>query len=318
MILHGVNFTIPNNLEEALKQFRFTERPRRLWVDAVCINQEGLQEREAQIKLMRDIYSTASRTLVWLGPVKTSTDQIAFTILKQLCGGMSIRRIVWERAFGSTPWEEGFDDEYKSSLERHEDLDLLTMLTNFLKLDWWKRLWVLQEVAVAAEVQLCWGDETLDFIELISAIDELLIVFRDNQSIMMSVLGQAGVTSFTDALERSVNTTSQLKHIHARNSNQEETMSERDLSLRMIEVLAKSKSREASMSHDKVYGLLGLVHADLVHYFHPSYTASESQVFRSTASQLLDLSKSFMLFNCIRDGQYYPPSWCPDWTYEFS
>ncbi|TVY54882.1 Heterokaryon incompatibility protein 6,OR allele [Lachnellula cervina] len=39
-----------------------------LWADAVCINQQDIDERSQQVQLMRKIYRGASRVLVWLGP----------------------------------------------------------------------------------------------------------------------------------------------------------------------------------------------------------------------------------------------------------
>ncbi|KAF2026318.1 hypothetical protein EK21DRAFT_74457 [Setomelanomma holmii] len=37
------------------------------WVDAICINQEDVQERNAQVSMMINIYQHADRTIVWLG-----------------------------------------------------------------------------------------------------------------------------------------------------------------------------------------------------------------------------------------------------------
>jgi hypothetical protein len=38
-----------------------------LWVDAICINQDDIEERNRQVKLMAFIYSRALAVLVWLG-----------------------------------------------------------------------------------------------------------------------------------------------------------------------------------------------------------------------------------------------------------
>jgi hypothetical protein len=38
-----------------------------IWVDAVCINQQDLKEKERQLKLMADIYSLARQVYIWLG-----------------------------------------------------------------------------------------------------------------------------------------------------------------------------------------------------------------------------------------------------------
>jgi Heterokaryon incompatibility protein (HET) len=39
---------------------------RTLWIDALCINQNDLIERNAQVSIVGSIYSTASRVLIWL------------------------------------------------------------------------------------------------------------------------------------------------------------------------------------------------------------------------------------------------------------
>lgn len=39
-----------------------------LWIDAICINQQDIEERNQQLLLMRRIYERAETTIVWLGP----------------------------------------------------------------------------------------------------------------------------------------------------------------------------------------------------------------------------------------------------------
>ncbi|KAK4124589.1 HET-domain-containing protein, partial [Parathielavia appendiculata] len=39
-----------------------------LWVDAVCINQAHLTEKTEQVRQMAQVYASASRVIVWLGP----------------------------------------------------------------------------------------------------------------------------------------------------------------------------------------------------------------------------------------------------------
>lgn len=45
----------------------------RLWVDAICINQEDLEEKNHQVPLMKDIYSQAEMIICWLGAPDKST-----------------------------------------------------------------------------------------------------------------------------------------------------------------------------------------------------------------------------------------------------
>ena len=58
---------VPRNLYRALHFLRRKTRSRLLWVDAVCIDQSNAEEKDFQIPLMRDIYSQARRSLIWLG-----------------------------------------------------------------------------------------------------------------------------------------------------------------------------------------------------------------------------------------------------------
>lgn len=40
---------------------------RLLWIDAICINQQDVDERSAQVAIMHDIYSSSKSTISWLG-----------------------------------------------------------------------------------------------------------------------------------------------------------------------------------------------------------------------------------------------------------
>jgi hypothetical protein len=52
----------------------------RLWIDAVCINQENLDEKATQVGVMRDVYSNAESTCVRLRPRSEDSDlAISFT-----------------------------------------------------------------------------------------------------------------------------------------------------------------------------------------------------------------------------------------------
>ncbi|KAK5626742.1 hypothetical protein RRF57_002457 [Xylaria bambusicola] len=70
----GATFSATRNLYLALRRLREqigrtggNDDSRTLWVDAVCIDQEDADEKRHQVQLMGDIYSQASRGLLWLG-----------------------------------------------------------------------------------------------------------------------------------------------------------------------------------------------------------------------------------------------------------
>jgi hypothetical protein len=47
------------NLHSALQRFRYRDRPRTLWADAICINQADIPERNLQVRQMQRIYQQA-------------------------------------------------------------------------------------------------------------------------------------------------------------------------------------------------------------------------------------------------------------------
>jgi hypothetical protein len=65
--LNGHNFNIRENLDSALRHLRLKDKPRMMWVDAICINQRDNQEKAREVRRMRDIYSRAQNVVVWLG-----------------------------------------------------------------------------------------------------------------------------------------------------------------------------------------------------------------------------------------------------------
>jgi len=50
---------ITDSLATVLRTFRLPQETRKLWADAICINQEDEQEKALQIPLMRDIFYKA-------------------------------------------------------------------------------------------------------------------------------------------------------------------------------------------------------------------------------------------------------------------
>ncbi|KAF2251561.1 HET-domain-containing protein [Trematosphaeria pertusa] len=66
-LLHPVRYEVTKNLAAALRNLRYKDKHRVLWVDAICINQEDPIERSEQVRDMSQVYSQAERVLIWLG-----------------------------------------------------------------------------------------------------------------------------------------------------------------------------------------------------------------------------------------------------------
>lgn len=61
------SFRVTRNLKEALAALRYGDKMRRLWVDAISINQMDDREKTHQVGQMNLIYSLATQVIVWLG-----------------------------------------------------------------------------------------------------------------------------------------------------------------------------------------------------------------------------------------------------------
>lgn len=140
IILNGVSVSVTRNLEIALRHLR--SHPKRhvdttatpLWVDAVCINQDDLDERHEQVRLMRSIYSLADRVVIWLGEGNADSD-------------WAMERLSDHRfrddlpTLGTDP-RRLTDDQIKASV---------VLLRNLGRRPWWTRIWVLQELVLASK-----------------------------------------------------------------------------------------------------------------------------------------------------------------------
>ncbi len=68
----------------ALSHLRLPDRPRRIWADQCCINQNDLVERSKQVQFMNRIYRNAARVLVWLGLDTEKEAASAFGLVREL------------------------------------------------------------------------------------------------------------------------------------------------------------------------------------------------------------------------------------------
>lgn len=75
----------------ALEHLRHASQERKIWIDAVCINQKDIAERNSQVAIMRKIYKNATRVIVWIGPATESSEQ-AMEFLEMLATARKHRK----------------------------------------------------------------------------------------------------------------------------------------------------------------------------------------------------------------------------------
>ena len=80
IIVNDKTVAVTRYLGIALRYLRKPTEDRVLWIDAVCINQKDVPERNSQVAFMGDIYRSANRVLVWLGEADDESD-LAFDLM---------------------------------------------------------------------------------------------------------------------------------------------------------------------------------------------------------------------------------------------
>lgn len=77
---------LTKSIYDALCRMRLATKPRRLWADQICINQDDVHERSSQVRLMNEVYKGAVRILVWLGPDEHGDSEGAKSMVDRLHG----------------------------------------------------------------------------------------------------------------------------------------------------------------------------------------------------------------------------------------
>lgn len=79
-IVNGCSVIINRNLDCALRCLRDDLIGRFLWVDALCIRQDDIEERNHQVQLMRNISLSAYEVMIWLSTGLPTDDHVIYHI----------------------------------------------------------------------------------------------------------------------------------------------------------------------------------------------------------------------------------------------
>jgi hypothetical protein len=150
---------ITRNLNVALRHLRRTDEYQVFWVDAICINQADIAERSNEVARMGDIFSKARQVTVWLGP-KSEHNDLAMTRLQLIGADLN-----YDKAWNSLNVISGSETANLS-------LDPTALwakeanwvaIKNILGREWFTRLWIVQEIALATQAVMAIGIRELQW-----------------------------------------------------------------------------------------------------------------------------------------------------------
>ncbi|KAH8634294.1 hypothetical protein IG631_09694 [Alternaria alternata] len=114
-----------------------------LWIDAICIDQSRVEERNHQVAMMGKIYSLARKVLVWLGQ---STPLIAGLLHNMY--GLEV--------------DENYRLAWKTEIDSFEKERMQSGLEYLCRFEYRERLWVVQEYLLAKDVKIWCGADSVD------------------------------------------------------------------------------------------------------------------------------------------------------------
>jgi len=136
----GITIPARENLFQLLRHLRQPHSSLVLWIDALCIDQSSIPEKNIQVPLMGQIYSSAKSVFVWLGLHADGS----------------------ERFFDSGPVDNHLQLKYGGDTP-----GLSTSISTAVATDasrslysraYWTRTWIVQEIVLASRVDVFCGD----------------------------------------------------------------------------------------------------------------------------------------------------------------
>lgn len=135
---------VSRNLVESLVHLRHRELPRTMWIDSLCIDQGNMAERSKQVGRMSDIYSSADRVIVWLGP-ESEDSRLAMDTLIDLSRKIDVHLEDTNKFIpldGDPETGRWCDYNYRLPFKDTQ----IKALCNLYNRAWFERLWVWQEI----------------------------------------------------------------------------------------------------------------------------------------------------------------------------
>ncbi|KAI0389636.1 heterokaryon incompatibility protein-domain-containing protein [Xylariaceae sp. FL0594] len=340
--INGTIVSVTENLHGALTAFRHRSPPtkrrrsslysgppgsiaeqpqtevRRLWADAVCINQVDLSERTSQVELMARIFAGAHRVLAWLGWEEGEEGQRHH---------MTAIRFIHD--FMESP-EMGLKNA-RVLLRHHEhvagDAALLAHLAEddrqlfkeqarkweaikaFFEIEYFHRTWIVQELGLAREAIL--SDQALVLDQVDWRLVGQFVAFLDSRG--ASLVTHLALLSWV------------AHHIDMVWEKREDGTPNCDFltAMHWTRILGVTDAR------DRVYSLLGhpLAIMDGAPVVRPNYTVTRGITYTKLAVKFIRKTRNLYVVNlvdheidpCLEIREWDPadegrmPSWVPDW-----
>lgn len=254
--LDGCEFGVTENLHEALIHLRRPDEDRVLWVDAICIDQSHNGERGHQVGQMRLVYRTAQRVIIWLGASNCEIDCLFDWMAALDKQALSIARphtmSTWENQWSWVVWHLRGQPPQE---------DIRAALGGLLRQEWFSRVWVVQEAALAKSATITCGHNEVN--------SRAFVVMPS----LLNIDCDGGVQARLGILPGVLRESSTLAGSSGRD---------------LLTLLQKFRKSKASDPRDIIYALLGLSEdAHSSEFLRPDYQVSVEEATRKSVAYFM-------------------------------
>ncbi|KAF2717503.1 HET-domain-containing protein [Polychaeton citri CBS 116435] len=340
--IHGERLPVTRNLYEGLLRLRSRTRSRRLWVDAVCINQKDNDEKGRQVAIMADIYANANHVKVWLGEGHSQDEDLeALRVIECIgqrrhdSGGSSAKTISYHD-FDTCALRELLEGDWESmdAVQLKDAIPSIVKLTDKLlpiaKRRYFSRRWMVQELRLASSITFCWGSCSCPASTFMSM--RMLFLLDDCAALLKTCGHQTTESIYTRIHDTCWPFTEFCSWYFV------EEMSGYDGKIDLAAYLEATSGLACSDPRDRIYALLSL---DSDCKLRPDYNVTAAEAFINFAKEIVEAGQaSTLLKNLVRyphrhpgdDGSVFDhpveglpfeqkieglPSWVPDFTDRF-
>lgn len=305
--IDGTKISATSNLALALQYMRQPEADLILWVDAVCINQDDIIERNSQVALMGKIYSEANVVNIWLGESDASTDSLVEIVQHS---GVPVRP------------EPGMEEFEEAQIIFKKCLETVTIVMNIVAMrPWWRRVWTVQECILSRNDPIfqC-GFTTFSWESFFSVIHDLFIETR------FEVTGISHASSDPQLEHLKLlrdQVSSGAKSIEVRQTFQAisalaglRIWYQANQDVPLADCFSLGLGRQTSVAHDYIYGFLGLLPEHERERVNIDYRRSYWDTFSEFYDLLLEVSGwrglQVLIITSFYNTDESRPSWMPD------
>ncbi|OAG01796.1 uncharacterized protein CC84DRAFT_221947 [Paraphaeosphaeria sporulosa] len=325
------------NLALALKHLRQDTSPRILWIDAICIDQTNVSERNHEVKKMDTIYKLAQRVVVWLGPASESSTR-GLELLAALGEKIVITSDLYNldapianRENSSNSFVEDVHkrfETFEADQQAPYDSDHLQAILDILSRPWWGRLceysYLHKDILCSIQAQMGYESTSKHWLGIRLKLTNWIwqeICLANSRSIVQSgsnfklwVDLRKAILFLASKLPQGLKTT-EFVHFLDRGNNLAVCSGPQD---DLLYILQQTRFAEHANLHDRVFALLGMADPENAALINADYSRPVYEVFRDVCSAHLQLYRDFNFLRYCElstHGQNSGhPSWVPNWS----